>query len=80
MPNSFTFTAPKNWLGRDGEPVAADVSQQLNDHLSPLREQCQHFLEEAVQMGVSVDFAKIVLSDMIQTLERNSNNNSNKYN
>jgi hypothetical protein len=45
-----------------------------------LYEQCRQGLDEAAQMGVSEDFFKIVLSDMIQTLKRSNRNSSSYYN
>ncbi len=76
----FAFTAPSTWLGRDGEPLPPDISRQLGDSLMRLHEQCRQTLEEAAQMGVSVDFAKIVMTDMIHMLERPNRNFSEYYN
>ena len=66
---------PSNWLGRDGTPIENEENiRLLNKQLQEIRNQCQMVLEEAVQMGVSEGFVRVVLSDTIASLERPNQN------
>ncbi len=66
-------SVPAQWIGRDGMPMTCDEKiALLNDNLGEIHELCQHAFEEAMQMGCSEEFLRIVLQDMIATLRRNS--------
>lgn len=70
-----TVPLPSNWLGRDGTPIENEENiRLLNKQLQEIRNQCQMVLEEAVQMGVSEGFVRVVLSDTIASLERPNQN------
>ena len=59
------------WIGRDGMPVTSeDTVQTLNTNLEEVRKMCQQVLEDAVMMGCSEHFVRVVLSDTIASLER----------
>ncbi len=65
---------PAQWIGRDGMPLTCEEKiALLNDNLGEIHELCQQAFEEAMQMGCSEEFLRIVLQDMIGTLKRNSN-------
>jgi hypothetical protein len=62
---------PAQWIGRDGMPMTCDEKiLMLNDSLEEIHELCQHAFEEAMQMGCSEEFLRIVLQDMISSLKR----------
>jgi len=66
-----TYPHPTFWMGRDGMPLACEEKiRALNEYLESIRELCQHTLEEAVQMGCSEHFVRVVLSDLMASLER----------
>lgn len=68
-----TIEAPTNWLGRDGMPVTSEEKvRELNANFDHIKAQLQQVLEEAVQMGVSENFVRIVLTDMVASMERPS--------
>lgn len=63
--------APVRWIGRDGMPVTCDEKVKvLNENLDEMRQLCQQVLEDAVIMGCSEHFVRVVLSDAIASLER----------
>lgn len=63
---------PAQWIGRDGMPMTCEEKiSLLNDNLHEIQELCQHAFEEAMQMGCSEEFLRIVLQDMVATLRRN---------
>lgn len=65
------MAAPVRWIGRDGMPVTCeDKLQSLNSNLEEARKLCQQVLEDAVMMGCSEHFVRVVLSDTIATLDR----------
>lgn len=67
---------PSQWVGRDGVPMDnGDKISALNSNLAEVYEVCQHAFVEAVQMGCSEDFMRIVLRNMIDSLKRNSDRN-----
>lgn len=64
---------PSQWIGRDGMPLTCeDKIMLLNDHLEEINELCQQAFEEAMHMGCSEEFMRIVLQNMISTLKRSS--------
>ncbi|HEU5048336.1 MAG TPA: hypothetical protein VFT64_10905 [Rickettsiales bacterium] len=68
----MTFV-PSQWVGRDGVPLESEEKiSTLNNNLAEVYEVCQHAFVEAVQMGCSEDFMRIVLRNMIDSLKRNS--------
>jgi hypothetical protein len=68
-------TAPTHWLGRDGMPVTdAEKIRELNANFDHIRSQLQQVLVDAVQMGVSENFVRIVLTDMVASMERPNHN------
>ena len=70
-PQVATNAAPTNWLGRDGMPVTdAEKIRELNANFDHIRSQLQQLLVDAVQMGVSENFVRIVLTDMVASMER----------
>ena len=63
--------APGSWMGRDGEPLQGEENiRHLNAAVEEIRKLCQSTLDEAVQMGVSENFVRVVLGDMMSTLGR----------
>lgn len=74
MANTATATQnfiPARWISRDGDAVACEEKIKiLNDNLAEIRELCQHALEDAVLMGCSEHFVRVVLSDLISSLEK----------
>jgi hypothetical protein len=71
-PSSATGTfIPAQWIGRDGMPMSCEEKiTLLNDNLQEIHELCQHAFEEAVQVGCSEEFMRIVLQDLIASLKR----------
>ena len=64
---------PAQWIGRDGLPLTCEEKiSLLNDNLEEIHELCQHTFQEALQMGCSEEFLRIVLQDMILALKRTS--------
>lgn len=62
---------PANWIGRDGMPMTCEEKiGLLNDNLQEIHELCQYAFEEAMQMGCSEEFLRIVLQDMVASLKR----------
>lgn len=62
---------PSQWVGRDGMPLTCEEKiMLLNDHLQEIQELCQQAFEEAMHMGCSEEFLRIVLQDMITSLKR----------
>jgi hypothetical protein len=62
---------PAQWIGRDGMPLTCEEKiSLLNDNLEEIHELCQHAFEEAMQMGCSEEFLRIVLQDMVTSLKR----------
>lgn len=73
--HTVSTIAPTNWLGRDGMPVTDEATvRELNANFEHIRAQLQQVLEEAVQMGVSENFVRIVLTDMVASMERPNKN------
>jgi hypothetical protein len=70
--NSSTGSfVPAQWIGRDGLPLTCEEKiALLNDNLEEIHELCQHAFEEAMHMGCSEEFLRIVLQDMIMSLKR----------
>jgi hypothetical protein len=69
---------PASWLGRDGTPLSEEEKiRELNGYAEEIRDHMQHLLEQAVQMGVSENFVRIVLSDMVASMERPNKQFSN---
>lgn len=67
---NVTFT-PSQWMGRDGMPLTCEEKiMLLNDHLSEIHEICQQAFEEAMHMGCSEEFMRIVLQNMVSSLKR----------
>ncbi len=63
--------APAQWIGRDGMPVTCEEKiSLLNDNLAEIHELCQQAFEEAMQMGCSEEFLRIVLQNMVGSLKR----------
>ena len=65
---------PQQWIGRDG--VALDNQENvshLNQTLKAIRAQCQEAFSEAIHMGCSEEFLRIVLHEMVNSLKRNAN-------
>lgn len=59
------------WIGRDGMPIACDEKlRMLNENLEEVRQICQQALDDAVIMGCSEHFVRVVLSDTIASLDR----------
>lgn len=71
-PSSATGTfIPAQWIGRDGMPMTCEEKiALLNDNLQEIHELCQHAFEEAVQVGCSEEFMRIVLQDLVASLKR----------
>lgn len=71
-PSSATGTyIPARWIGRDGMPMTCEEKiALLNDNLQEIHELCQYAFEEAVQVGCSEEFMRIVLQDLVTTLKR----------
>jgi len=71
-PSSHTGTfIPAQWIGRDGMPMNCEEKiALLNDNLQEIHELCQHAFMEAVQVGCSEEFMRIVLQDLIASLKR----------
>ncbi len=64
---------PAQWIGRDGMPMTCDEKiSLLNDNLQEIHELCQQAFEEAMHMGCSEEFLRIVLQDMVMSLQRHS--------
>ena len=64
---------PDQWIGRDGMPVTDEEKiQVLNKNLEEIEGMCQGALEEALNLGCSEHFFRIVLTDMIDKLKRPS--------
>lgn len=64
---------PSQWIGRDGLPLASEENVSLlNVHLQEIHDLCQQAFEEAMQMGCSEEFLRIVLQNMISSLKRTS--------
>ena len=62
---------PAQWIGRDGMPMTCEEKiALLNDNLQEIHELCQHAFEEAVQVGCSEEFMRIVLQDLISSLKK----------
>ncbi len=71
--NKHSNTLPKQWIGRDGMPLTCEEKiMLLNDHMEEINELCQQAFEEAMHMGCSEEFMRIVLQEMISALKRNS--------
>lgn len=69
---------PTAWIGRDGLPLTcAEKNRILNENLAEIRELCQRVLDDAVQMGCSEHFVRIVLTEMIASMERSSSRLTN---
>lgn len=69
---------PEHWIGRDGMPLEAkEKISLLNDNLDEIHERCQQAFTEAVQMGCSEEFVRIVLQNMVDSLKRNGEQPSN---
>ncbi len=69
---------PADWLSRDGTPLSEEEKiRALNAYAQEIHAHMQHLLEEAVQMGVSENFVRIVLSDMVASMERPNKRFSN---
>ena len=65
--------APAQWIGRDGAPVTCEEKiSLLNENLEEIHELCQQAFEEAMQMGCSEEFLRIVLQNMVSSLKRTS--------
>ena len=61
---------PSRWIARDGEAVSCDEKiKVLNGNLQEIREMCQHALEDAVLMGCSEHFVRVVLSELVASLD-----------
>lgn len=62
---------PAQWIGRDGMPVASEEKVALlNEHLEQIHALCQQAFDEAMQMGCSEEFLRIVLQNMVASLKR----------
>lgn len=62
---------PSQWIGRDGMPInSGENIDHLNDHLQKIHTLCQQTFEEAMHMGCSEEFLRIVLQNMISSLKR----------
>jgi hypothetical protein len=72
QPTSATGTAiPAQWIGRDGLPMTCEEKiGLLNENIAEIQELCQHAFEEAMHMGCSEEFLRIVLQDLICSLKR----------
>lgn len=74
MGNGASFV-PTQWIGRDGMPLTGnDKISQLNQHLQEVYTLCQQVFEEAMHMGCSEEFLRIVLQNMITSLKRTTRN------
>jgi hypothetical protein len=63
--------SPTQWIGRDGMPLACEEKiLLLNDHMQEIQALCQQAFEEAMHMGCSEEFLRIVLQNMISSLTR----------
>jgi len=72
LPTDNTFT-PVQWIGRDGTPLECEEKiALLNDNLLEIQELCQQAFADALQMGCSEEFMRIVLQNMVDSLKRNS--------
>ena len=72
-PMAADVPVPAQWIGRDGMPMTCEEKiTLLNDNLAEIQELCQHAFEEAMQMGCSEEFLRIVLQDMVSSLKRAS--------
>lgn len=68
---THSSSLPQSWLGTNGAPIDAQENiAQLNHMMQDLHGRMQQLLEDAVQMGVSENFVRIVLTDMIASMER----------
>ena len=71
MQHEHLLSGPSRWIGRDGDPVTCEEKiKLLNENLSEIRELCQQALEDAVLMGCSEHFVRVVLSDLVASLEQ----------
>lgn len=68
---STSVLSSVRWIGRDGMPLNSEEKIRiLNENLQEIRDMCQNTLEDAVMMGCSEHFVRVVLSDMVATLEK----------
>lgn len=66
---------PSQWIGRDGMPLTGeDKVPLLNEHLQEIHKLCQQAFDEAIQMGCSEEFLRIVLQNMVSSLKRTTRN------
>jgi len=69
-----TVFTPVQWIGRDGTALECEEKiSLLNDNLLEIQELCQQAFTDALQMGCSEEFMRIVLQNMVDSLKRNSN-------
>ncbi len=62
---------PAQWIGRDGMPMTCEEKiVLLNGNLQEIHELCQYAFEEAVQVGCSEEFMRVVLQDLVSSLKR----------
>ncbi|MEI6730666.1 MAG: hypothetical protein WCL30_05340 [Pseudomonadota bacterium] len=72
--SSPSFLPPLQWIGRDGMPLdCKDKIATLNENLSQIHSLSQQAFEDAVQMGCSEEFLRIVLQNLVDSLKRNGN-------
>ncbi len=68
----LTGDTPSQWIGRDGMPLECEERiSLLNDNLLEIKELCQQAFADAMQMGCSEEFMRIVLHNMVDSLKRN---------
>ena len=73
LPEQNVAFIPSQWIGRDGMPLTSNESiAQLNIHLQEVHTLCQQAFEEAMHVGCSEEFMRIVLQNMIGSLKRNT--------
>lgn len=65
---------PAEWIGRDGTTLQGrETVSELNHNLNEIRTLCQQAFYDAMQMGCSEEFMRIVLHGMVDSLKRNPN-------
>lgn len=70
----LTGETPIQWISREGIPLECEEKiSLLNDNLMEIRELCQQAFSEALEMGCSEEFMRIVLQTMVDSLKRNGN-------
>lgn len=70
--DTLTRETPVQWISREGVTIECEEKiSLLNDNLMEIREMCQQAFTEALQMGCSEEFMRIVLQNMVDSLKRN---------